>query len=167
MILNFRREVYGIGDRYYIYDENWERKYYVKGSSVLFSQKFEICDLSKKKVLVTIKNEPKSLVKKKHYVYVGNEKVATLTKEFPSLTTKYIIEGLNWEKRGVMRTSYEMLENGKRVFSMDTEGTDWGITPVLRIEDGVDELTALGVAMVITYVNAVNQDDDENNTEYL
>lgn len=67
-----------------------------------------------------------------------------------------------------MRTDYEMLQNGERVFSMSIESTDYGFTPVLRIEDGVDELTALGVAMVITYVNATQHDEDPNsNTTYL
>lgn len=49
MIINFKRDAYGIGDSYYIYDENFKRKYYVKSSLLFFSQKFEICDLSKKK----------------------------------------------------------------------------------------------------------------------
>lgn len=159
MILKFKEEAYGVGDTFYIYDENHKRKYYVDSGSVLFSQKYQICDLNKK-TLVTIKNEPKSVIKKKNYIYKGNEKVATITKEFPSLTNKFIIEGLNWEKRGVLRKQYEVYENDNKLFSMGIDSTDFGLSPVLTIEDGVDELTALAVALTISYVTAPKEDDE-------
>lgn len=162
MNLHFKRDSYDWGDKFFIYDDNGERVYRVKSSILLWNKKFEICDLNKK-VLVTIKNEPKSVVKKKFYISIDGKQVAAITKEI-SLAPKFIIEGLNWEMRGLMRHEYDMFENGRPVFSIHEEATGWGFHPVLSIADDVDELTALAVAMTISYVTSA--EEGKGGTDY-
>ena len=72
MVLTFKEEKYAWGDTFFSYDENNERKYRVKSGTILLSKKFEIYDLNKN-LLVTIKNDPKSLLKKKFEIFIGKK----------------------------------------------------------------------------------------------
>lgn len=163
MILQFIEEAYGWGDSFFVLDGNNQRKYRVGSSLVLWNKKFEIRDMDKN-VLATIKNEPKSLLKKKFYIFLGDEKVAAITKEI-SLIPKYTIEGLDWQMHGVMRHAYEMLQNGREVLSFNIEETQWGQRPVLKIANPAQELLALAVVLTISY--AANVKETEGPTEHL
>lgn len=158
MILQFKEEQYGWGDTFYILDENNQRKYRVSSSQILWNKKFEIRDMDKN-VLVTIKNEPKSLLKKKFYIFIGDRKKAAITKEI-SLIPKFTIEGLDWQMRGVMQHEYEMLSKGQEVLSFHIESTKWGERPVLNITDSSKELLALAVVLTISYITNIKENED-------
>lgn len=161
MILQLKETQYNWGDRFYVLDENNQRKYWVKSSVMLWNRKFEICDLDKN-VLITIKNEPKSLLKKKFYIYIHEEKRAAITKEI-SLIPKFTMEGLDWQMHGVMPHEFEMLKNGQEVLSFHTELTQWGDRPVLKIASPADELLALAVVMTIGYVTNARENGTPTN----
>ena len=150
MILQFKEEQYKWGDKFFVMDEGDNRKYRVKSSVLLWNKKFEISDMDKN-LLVTIKSEPKSVLKKKFYIFIGDQKKAAITKEV-SLVPKFTIEGLDWQMHGVMLHSYEMRRGDQTVLSFDKEQTTWGRRYVLKTADGVDELLALAVVMTISYV---------------
>ena len=163
MNLHFKEEQYNWGDKFYILDDNDQRRYWVKSSVMLWSKKWEICDLDKN-VLVVIKNEPKSLLKKKYYICIDEEQVAAITKEI-SLVPKYTIEGLDWQMHGVMLHEYEMLKNGQEILSFHIESTPWGFRPVLKVANSADELLALAVVTTISYV--MNAREDGTSTNHL
>lgn len=162
MILYFKEEAYGWGDSFFILDEDNQRKYRVNSSVLLWNKKFEIRDMDKN-VLVTIKNEPKSLLKKKFYIFMGDKKIAAITKEV-SLIPKYTIEGLDWQMHGVMLHEYEMLQGGQEVLSFHTDQTPWGHRPILKITNPADELLALAVVMTISYVMNARENSEPNTT---
>ena len=97
---HFKKDQYGWEDSFYIYNDQNEKVLKVKSSIFLLSKKVEIKDMNKN-LFVTIKNEPKSLLKKKFYIIVEGKQIASITKEL-SLIPKYTIEGLDWEREGVM-----------------------------------------------------------------
>ena len=163
MILYIKEDQYCWGDDFFVLDENNQRKYHVTTGTVLWNRKFEIRDLNKN-VLATIKNEPKSPVKKKFYVFIGDKKVASITKEI-SLIPKFTIEGLDWKMRGVMLHEYEMLSGGQEVLSFHRTNTRWGQLPTLKINDPANELLALAVVMAISY--AYNAGEDGQSTTHL
>ena len=163
MILQFQREQYAWGDTFYVLDENNKRKYWVRSSVFLWNRKFEIHDLDKN-LLVTIKNEPKSLLKKKYYIFLGDEQAAAITQEL-SIIPKFTFEGLDWQMRGVMRHDYDMLQGSRTVLSFHQNVTAWSERPVLTVADPKEELLALAVVMTITY--AMNAKEDGNSTNYL
>ena len=163
MNLHFKEEQYSWGDKFYILDEENQRKYRVKSSAMLWNRRWEIQDLDKN-VLVVIKNEPKSLMKKKYCIFIHERQVAAITKEI-SLIPKYTIEGLDWQMRGVMLHEYEMLKNGQEVLSFHIESTSWGFRPVLKVAKYADELLALAVVMTISYV--MNAKEGGTSTNHL
>lgn len=163
MNLHFKEQQYGWGDSFYILDDNNERKYQVRSSVLLWNKKWEICDLDNN-VLVSIKNEPKSLLKKKYYIFINERKAAAITKEISPIP-KYTIEGLNWKMHGVMLHEYEMLNNGQEVLSFHVELTNWGLRPVLKVASPADELLALAVVTTISYV--MNAKEDGTPTKHL
>lgn len=161
--VHFKRDQYNWGDSFYLYDEFGTRKYRVKSSVLLWNRKFVIYDLDKN-VLVEIKNEPKSLLKKKFYIMIGGQQVTAITKEI-AFPPKYTMEGLNWQFEGFMRHDFRITENGTAVMAVTEESTSWGRHPVLTFSDAVDELTAVAVAMTIGYV--VYAEDCEKSANYL
>ena len=163
MSLQFKEERYNWGDQFYILDDDNQRKYRVNSSILLWNKKWVVRDMDKN-VLITIKNEPRSLLKKKYHIYIGDEKAASITKEL-SLLPKYTFEGLDWEMRGVMLHEYDMLKAGEEVLSFHTESTGWGHRPVLKVADDENELLALAVVMTISYV--MNAREGGTSTHHL
>lgn len=163
MNLHFKEEQYNWGDSFYILDDNNQRKYHVKSSVILWNKKWEIRDLNKN-VLVVIKNDPKSLMKKKYSISIKGQEMVSITKEISPIP-KFTIDGLNWQIHGVMIHEYEMLANGQEVLSFHIESTGWGRRPVLKITDTTDELLALAVVMTISYV--MNAKEGESSTNHL
>lgn len=161
MTLHFKESQYSWGDSFYILDDNNQRKYKVRSSVLLWRKKWEICDLDNN-VLVSIKNEPKSLLKKKYYIFIGERKTAAITKEISPIP-KYTFEGLNWKMHGVMLHEYEILSNEQEILSFHVEPTNWGHRPVLRIDAATDELLALAVVTTISYVMNAKEDDTPTN----
>lgn len=163
MNLHFKEQQYGWGDSFYIFDDNNQQKYQVRSSVLLWNKKWEIRDLDNN-VLVSIKNEPKSLLKKKYYIFINEQKTAAITKEISPIP-KYTIEGLNWKMNGVMLHEYEMLNNGQEILSFHVKSTNWGLRPVLKVANYSDELLALAVVTTISYV--MNAKEDGTPTNYL
>lgn len=163
MTLHFKESNYNWGDSFYILDENNQRKYRVKSSVLLWNRKFEILDLDKN-VLVTIKKEPKSLIKKKFYIQIDGEQVAAITQEIP-LMPKFTFEGLDWEMQGLMIYDYDMFSGGNQVLSFHQEDTPWGYRSVLRTNDPARDLLALAVVLTISYV--IPARDTERSVNHL
>lgn len=161
MNLHFKEKQYNWGDTFYILDDDDKRRYWVRSSIMLWNKKWEICDLDKN-VVITIKNEPKSLLKKKYYIFIHEEQRAAITREISPIP-KYTIEGLDWQMRGVMLHEYEMLRNGQEVLSFHVESTKWGLRPVLEVADSGDELLALAVVTTISYVMNAREDGSATN----
>ena len=150
MELQFKERKYNWGDTFFIYDETNQKAFEVKSSILLWNKKFEIMDLDKN-VLVTIKNDPKSLIKKKFVILINGEQVATITKEI-SIPPKYTFEGLDWKKEGVMLHEYELRQQGQTVVSMTEDMRPWGRRQILTINDSIQSLLGLAVAFTLSYV---------------
>lgn len=157
MKLRFKENTYNWGDQFYVYDENYQRRYLVKNHILLWNRKWEICDLDKN-VLVVIKKDPKSLLKKKYHIFINDQLVTTITKEHP-LLLKYTIENLNWEIRGFMLYEYDILKNGEEVLTFHKESEKWDDRPVLNVIHPSDELLALSVVMTITFIMNASDND--------
>lgn len=108
-----------------------------------------------KNVLVTIQKDPKSLLKQKFFLFLGEEQRASITKEI-SMIPKYTFEGLDWEMKGVMLHSYEMTSGAEAVLSFRQESLH---RFVLDVAKASDELLALAVVMTITYVMNAGSDE--------
>ena len=158
-MLYLKEDRYNWGDKFFVMDENDRKKYQVKSSVLLWNKKVEIRDMDKN-LLATLKNDPKSLLKKKFFIYIGDEQRAAITKEV-SLIPKYTMEGLDWEMRGVMLHSYEMLKGGQTVLSFQEEES---LRHELNYANPADELLALAVVLTISY--AMNMDDGTAGTNH-
>ena len=163
MLLQFKRDHYNWGDSFFIYDESGNKKFKVKNSILLWNRKWEILDLNKN-VLVTIKQEPRSLVKKKFYVMIGDQPVVTIMREL-SLVPKFYIEGVSWEVNGFMPTEHDMMQGSQLVYSLHYEGGSWCSGPTLKIADFVDPMITLGVALTIGFI--FHAEEGKGGTDYL
>ena len=158
-MLYIKKKRYNWGDKFFVMDENDKKKYQVTSSVLLWNKKVEIRDMDKN-LLVTLKNDPKSLLKKKFFIFISGEQKAAITKEM-SMVPKWTMEGLDWEMRGVMLHSYEMLKGGQTVLSFQEEES---LRHELNYANPADELLALAVVLTISY--AMNMDDGTAGTNH-
>ena len=146
---------YSWGDKFFVYEEDGTKKYMVKGSVLLWNRKLEVRDMDKN-LLITIKEDPKSLInplKKKFDIHFEDGREVSVTRAM-GLVPKYTIEGLDWQMRGVMTHEYDLLRSGEQVVSFHK-----GILHhELRYEKAADELTALAMVMTVSYAMNMNED---------
>ena len=162
MVLQFKRDKYNWGDSFYIYDETGNKQFKVKNSILLWNRIWEIQDLDRN-VLITIKHEPKSIVKKKFYIMLGDQPVVTITKEL-SLIPKFFIEGVSWEVKGVMPTEHDMMQGSEIIYSLHDENCRRCQGPTLRIADFVDPMITLAVALTMGFI--FNAEEGKGGTNY-
>lgn len=127
-------------------DASDEKKYDVKWRG-LFLRYLQVMD-SDKNELAQIRRE-KGLMP--HYgVYINEEKIFDLKKEFHPLLPKHSIEGRGWQIQDkAMLHDYDVLENGAPALSVSQCYRDWGRSYEIQIADGVNELYAVCVALTI------------------
>lgn len=134
------------GNYLLLVDEHDEKKYDLKWAG-FFSKYLLVMDADKNE-LARIKREKGMMP---HYgVYISEEKIFDLKKEFRPLLPKHTIEGRGWQMRDkAMLHDYDVLENGATALSVSRCLRDWGDSYEIRIADGVNELYAVCVALAI------------------
>ena len=163
MIYAFKRESYNWGDTFYIYDENSKKAFHVKSSVVLWNRKFQVFDMDKN-LLIEIKKEPKSVLKKKFHIFIQGQQTASVTKEI-SVIPKFIFEGIDVQMHGVMRHEYELLQDGYEILSYHTGTLGWGEHSILNIADSTDPLLALALVLTLSFV--IPAEDSEKSVNYV
>lgn len=137
------------GNDLFLADEEGNKKYSLK-SSTLLTKTIRVFDALGNEV-AAIKQELKSL-RPKYSVYIGEQKVMEVTKEFSLLLPKYTLTGLGWEiKSPAIYHNYEICKDGQRVVSIREVHRDWSDTYEIDIAEGCDELTAVAVILAIDY----------------
>ena len=91
----------------------------------------------------------------RYFVYVGDEQVAEIVKEFSFLFPRYSIEGLGWDIEGrFMAHDYEITKSGYPIVTIRKEWMSWGDSYEVDIKNPQDEIIALAVVLTIDCVMA-------------
>ena len=89
----------------------------------------------------------------RYSVFIGDDQVAEIVKEFSLFFPRYSIEGLGWEIEGrFMAHDYEITKNGYPIVSISKEWMTWGDSYELNIANPADEIIALAVVLTIDCV---------------
>lgn len=155
MKLYIKQKVFTWGDKFSVKDINGEDRYYVEGEVFSWGKKLHVYDVSGNEVAF-IHQKVFSFLPR-YFVYVGDQQVAEIVKEFSFLFPRYSIEGLGWEIEGrFMAHNYEITKNGKPIVTISKEWMTWGDSYELDIADPKDEIVALAVVLTIDAVMASN-----------
>lgn len=159
MKLYLKQKVFSWNDKFTVYDEQGKDKYYVEGEFFSFGKKLHIYDLSGNEVAF-IRQEVFSFLPK-YYISLGSREVATVKKHFTFFNHEYSVEGFGWSVSGdFFGHEYEINDNGRMAASVYKEWFTFGDAYAIDISDGVNEIGALAVALIIDAVISAERNNN-------
>lgn len=151
MKLYIKQKVFSWGDNFRIYDEYENDMYYVKGEVFTFGKKLHLYATGGKE-LSYIHQKVMSFLPR-YFINRNGEDIAQVVKEISFFRQKYSVEGLGWSVEGnVWAHEYKIYSGSGVVATISKHWFTWGDTYEIDIADGVDEVMALSVVLVIDAV---------------
>ena len=148
MNLYIKQHIFTWGDKFSIYDEAGNEKYYVEGEIFTWGKKLHLYDLQGNE-LAFIEQEVLTLLPKYHISQNGVA-IAEVVKEFTFFKHEYSVNGLGWQVHGdFWDHKYEITDGGHTIAAVSKEWMTWGDAYEIRFGTAVDEITALAVVLVI------------------
>ncbi|WP_312942844.1 LURP-one-related family protein [Oscillibacter sp.] len=155
MKLYVKQKVFSWVDRFTVWDEFGNDRYYVAGELFSWGKKLHVSNLSGQEVAF-IQQKVFSLLPK-FFVFVNGEEIAEIVKEFSFFFPKYRIDGLDWDIDGsFMAHDYTMSQSGRPIVTIHKEWMTWGDCYELDIDKDADEIVALAAVLAIDCVMAAS-----------
>ena len=148
MNLYIKQKIFTWGDQFSIYDANGNPRYYVEGEVFTFGKKLHLYALSGEE-LAYIEQKVFSFLPK-YYVFKGERQVAEVIKEFTFFQQEYTVRGPEWQVHGdFFDHSYEVSDGMRSIAAVSKEWFTLGDAYRIDLGDGVDEVLAVAVCLVI------------------
>lgn len=148
MSLYIKQHIFTWGDKFSIYDEDGNEKYYVEGEILTFGKKLHLYDPLGNE-LAYIEQQLLTFLPK-YLIYRGGEEFAEVVKEFTFFHPEYTVNGLGWTVRGdFFDHDYEVVDEDRTVASVSKEWFTLGDAYEISFGPDVDEVAALSVVLVI------------------
>lgn len=147
MNLYIKQKVFSFRDRFFVFDESGKEKYYVEGEVFSFGKKLHVFDMNGNR-LADISQEVFSFLPKYHVSRGVNTFV--VKRLFSFFHPRYAVEPFGWTVCGnFFEHSYEILNGNDVISEIAKEWFSFGDAYAIRIKDGIDEISALSVVLVI------------------
>ena len=157
MKLYIKQKIFSWNDKFSVYNEAGEERYFVEGELFSWGKKLHVYDHARREAAF-IRQELFTLLPK-FIVSVNGQDIAEIVKEFTFFKPKYRIDGLGWEIDGdFWDHDYDIKKNGRTIVSLSKEWFTWGDCYELDIESPEDEIVALAVVLAIDCVLAAQKD---------
>ncbi len=157
MKLYIKQKIFSWNDKFSVYNEVGEERYFVEGELFSWGKKLHVYDHARGEAAF-IRQELFTLLPK-FIVSIGGQDIAEIVKEFTFFKPKYRIDGLGWEIDGdFWDHDYDIKKNGRTIVSLSKEWFTWGDCYELDIENPEDEIVALAVVLAIDCVLAAQKD---------
>lgn len=149
MKLLFKQRIFSWLGSYDVYDENGNTIYTVKGK-LDWGHRLHILDQAGRHV-ATLKEVLWTWLKPKFELYVGEDKVGTITKGFTFFKPRFDIDFNGWSITGnFMEWDYSIMDaSGHTVAVVSKELWNWSDTYSIEVADPMDALYALMVTLTI------------------
>lgn len=148
MSLYIQQHVFTWGDKFSIYDEAGNEKYYVEGEVLTFGKKLHLYDCAGNE-LAYIEQQLLTFLPR-YVVYCHGEEFAEVVKEFSLFCSQYSVNGPGWEVQGdFFAHDYEIKDGDNVVASVEKQWFTLGDAYEISISNTVDEIAALAVVLVI------------------
>ena len=158
MKLYLKQKVFTWGDKFVVYDSAGNDKYYVEGEVFSFGKKLHVYDLSGNEVAL-IHEEIFSFLPK-YYINIGGRDVAVVKKHFTFFCHEYSVNGFGWSVSGdFFGHEFSIFDGDKAVASVYREWFTFGDAYAIDIDNGVRDIDALSVALIIDAVISSRHDD--------
>ncbi len=159
MKLYIRQKVFSWADRFTVWDEQGNDRYFVEGEVFSWGKKLHVYNRAGEEAAF-IRQEVWSFLPK-YLVYLGQRQVAEIVKEFSLFFPRYRIDGLGWEVSGdFWDHDYEITKNGRPIVTIHKTWMSWGDCYEVEIADPADEIIALAVVLAIDCVLAAQRNSN-------
>jgi len=155
MKLCIKQNAFSWRDKFFITDEYGNDKYYAEGSLFTFGRELSLFSLDGKR---------KAIIKCEMLSFIPSYRIEIEGKPFLKLVKKWsfkprlLVEGLNWDITGDWSEhNYVATSLDRTVLSVNKKWFSWGDCYMLDMPDGIDEITAISVALGI---DCMNEDND-------
>lgn len=157
MKLYLKQKVFSWGDKFTVYDENGSDKYYVQGEVFSFGKKLHIYDLQGNEICYIYQKLMSFLPK--YFISKNGEDVAVVVKNFTLFHQSYTAEGFGWEIEGdFWAHEYEICSHSGTVAAVSKQWFTFGDAYEINTSDGINEVDALAVVLVIDACLQASQD---------
>lgn len=148
MKLFLKQKVFSWGDKFTVYDENGNDRFYVKGEVFTLGKKLHVFSLDGEEIAY-IEQKLFSFLPK-YFLYIGGNQIAEVVKHFTFFSQKYSVNGLGWTVEGnFFAHDYTVTSDSETVASVSKEWFTFGDAYAIDIARPSDELAALCTVLVI------------------
>ena len=156
MKLYIKQKIFSWNDKFSVFGENGEERYFVEGELFSWGKKLHVYDNVRREAAF-IRQELFTFMPK-FIVAVNGQDIAEIVKEFTFFKPRYRIDGLGWEIDGdFWDHDYEITKNGHTIVRLSKEWFTFGDCYELDIESQEDEIVALAVVLAIDCVLATQK----------
>ncbi len=148
MMLLIEERPFSFRDRFTIRDEAGQDRYSVEGELFSWGKQLHIRNMTGDEVAYI---EQKVFSFKPRYrVFVGDDFIGEIVREFTFFSPRYTVEGADWDVEGdFFAHDYTVLRGGTSIASISKEWFTFGDCYALRIADPADEICALALVLAI------------------
>ncbi len=156
MRLLIKQRVFSWTDSYDVYDEEGNKKYFVKAELLSLGHRLHVYD-SRDNEIGMIKEKLMTFMPAFEIVIDGVRK-GMIQKKLTFLKPKYEVEFNGWRVEGdFLAWNYDVYAGGNSVIHITKELLHWGDTYVIDFADSADELMGL---MLVVAIDAANCTDN-------
>ncbi len=158
MRLLIKQRVFSWGEKFDIYDENGNVKYYVEGEIFSFGHQLHVYDRNDNEI-GSVHEKLFSFPKQFEIVMSGAAR-GFITKQFTFFYQKYDIDFNGWHVEGdFLDWNYDVFAGSRPIIHINKEWLTWGDTYTIDFENPEDELMGL---MLVIAIDAANCDHNNN-----
>lgn len=148
MNLYMKQEVFTFGDKFWIYDQYGNEKYYVQGEVFSLGKKLHLYNTNNKEVMY-IEQKVFTLLPK-YLIHNYSGKVAEVVKDFTFFHQRYEVNGPGWVVEGdFFAHEYQIMDQSGVIASVSKKWFTFGDSYEIQIADNVADELIVAVVLVI------------------
>lgn len=148
MNLYIKQKVFSWNDRFFVYDENGNEKYYVEGEVFTLGKRLHLYDTSNNQLSYIHEKIPALLPKFR--ITMKDGRVATVAQKFSLFKPHYTVDGPNWTVVGnFLIHEYRIIKDERPIAYISKQWFTWGDTYKISFNDDIEPAVVLSVVLVI------------------
>ena len=157
MKLLIKQRVFSWGEKFDIYDEAGNVKYFVKGEIFSFGHQLHVFDKYDREVGSV--HQQLFTFRPKFDIVMNGITQGTIVKQFTFFQQQYDIDFNGWHVEGdFLAWDYDVYSGNRPIIHITKEWFTWGDTYVIDIENPEDELMGLMLVIAIDAANCSHND---------
>ena len=157
--LLIKQKVFSWTDKYNVYDESGNPRYYVKADFFSIGHRIRVFETASGQEIGIIQ-EKLFRIFKEFEISINGISQGIVKKQFSLFRPKYNIDYKGWRLEGdFFQWNYEIYEQSRLVVQISKQLFHWGDTYVLDVVNDMDELPALMVAIAMDAAKCSENED--------